>query len=223
MRLRWFPSSLRNRSDTAAESTGCSTSFGNGFVGPLAAPNRSAAEAALRRRLVLWPGARTAKRLPVLGPPAGRGVGQDSDNVNVGLLGENPASLMRHARVFPNLAARTTPPLCSSRTVVSVFRSEFKVQSAECIRHTILHQLASRPGTRVEAALLAVHQQEPKPLALEHLGLRRLCLTGSPKALRPLSKFCDLLLLLRGRRPMRSCFCLCYLRCFQRFAGFCTG
>ena len=42
---------------------------------------------------------------------------------------------------------------------------------------------------RVEAVLLGVHQQEPKPLALEHLGLRRLLDRVSEK-LRPLLRFC---------------------------------
>ena len=52
----------------------------------------------------LWPGARQARRLPVLRPPAGRGVDQNSDDV--GLLGESPASLSvsRHARVVRSAA-----------------------------------------------------------------------------------------------------------------------
>jgi len=87
--VRWFPSSLQIARHCSIESTGCRTSFGNAL-----SPRRQRAgglivspvEAALREQPALWPGARPARRLPVLGPPAGRGVGQGG-NGDVGLLG----------------------------------------------------------------------------------------------------------------------------------------
>ena len=92
----------------------------------------------------------------------------------------------------------TTPSFFMNRTAPPRSPATWGLQSAS-VRAARMHNTRSR---------VIFFSSDLR--VLEHLGLRRLLDRVSEK-LRPLLKFLDLLLLLRRRRPMQSCFCLSVL------------